>query len=669
MSYAPQTSGPERPGSMVESHRGYDPRLWVFQGVFVIMLLVLAGGLAYQQLINADRYRAREEQQNQRRVIVPGPRGKLFDRDGRLLVGNNPRFAVTLNLDELRDEFRKEFLRIRRNYREADDKNLPTSRQLHILARVSVVQGYLNQINRILGRRHEVDTRKLEKHYSQARILPYLLLEDIEPADYARLLEQLPVNSPLQVYTSSTRSYPYGTLAAHTLGYTASDDDLDIGDALPGADLTTFKMRGSVGKQGLEAAFDEHLQGKAGGAIYRVDPGGYRIQPPLAHQTPIQGHDIVTSLDLDLQRAAEERMAKSTAAAGAAVALDIATGEVLVLASFPAYDLNDFVPFLSQTTVDDINTRGAWLNRATQGFYPPGSTFKLVTALAGLRAGTIQPDSTVECTGTYRVGGRDFVCNNHRDRGTITLAQAIEKSCNTFFYEYGLATGIEAIAAEARLHGLGELTGIELPHETQHTLMPDPTWKQRQQNLPWFPGDTANVSIGQGALALTPLQMACFVASFARGETLTHPTLVHHQPPIPQRSPPDGISPAARAAVLAGMEAVSNTGTGRILQTPTFIVPGLRIAGKTGTAQKRTPRGTLNFAWFVGFVPAEKPELAVAVMMEGDTPGVDFGGGRNAAPVAGAIFKAWAEKNGRYAEAAVEPDTSATNPATPAEPR
>jgi penicillin-binding protein 2 len=651
MAYAPRTSAPDRPGSMVESHRGYDPRLWLFYGLLSLMLAVLAGGLAHQQLGRAEQHRERETVQSQRRVVVPGPRGNLFDRDGRLLVGNRPRFAVTLNLDELRTEFRREYLRVRRNYRETGDKDLPTAAQLERLARVSVVQGYLQTVNRILGGRERVDAQALERHYRQARILPFILLEDIAPEAYARLLEQLPVNSPLQVYTASTRFYPHGRLAAHTLGYTAADDNLAVDEGLPGAELTTFKMRGSVGRQGLEAALDGRLQGQAGGAIYRVDPAGYRIQPALKKRRPVQGDDVVTSLDLDLQRAAEAQMAEN-GLAGAAVALDIATGEVLVLASKPDYDLNAFTPRLTETNAAEIDAQGAWLNRATQGLYPPGSTFKLVTALAGLRTGHILPDSQVECTGAYQVGGRVFVCNNHRDRGIITLPQAIEKSCNTFFYHYGLQTGIDAIAAEARVHGLDRPTGIDLPHEARHMLVPDPAWKQARRGDRWFPGDTANVSIGQGDLALTPLQMACLVASLARGETLTRPTLLHQSPPVRQAQPPDGITPPAHAAILAGMEAVTNTGTGRILQTPRFRVPGLRLAGKTGTAQKATAQGTLNFAWFVGFVPVENPRIAVAVIVEGDTPGEDVAGGRYAAPVAGAIFKAWADKSGLYPPAA-----------------
>ena len=647
MAYAPHSSSGERPGSMMESHRGYDPRLWVFYGLAVLMLGVLAAGLAYQQIGRSDLHRDRETVQSQRRVVVPGPRGNLFDREGRLLVGNRPRFAVTLGLDELRAEFRKEYLRVRRNYRESGDKDLPTATQLESIARVSVVQGHLNLVNRILGSRYRVDAAKLERHYAQARILPYLLLEDIKPEAYARLLEQLPVASPLQVYTASTRNYPHGSLAAHTLGYTAADDDLDVGKALPGAELTTFKMRGSTGRQGLEAALDSRLQGQAGGAIYRVDPAGYRIQPPLERRRPVQGGDAVVSIDLDLQRAAEAQLSE-TGLSGAAVVLDIATGEVLALVSKPDYDLNSFTPSLSREAAADIQTRGAWLNRATQGLYPPGSTFKLITAMAGFRSGHLLPDSVVECTGAYRVGGRTFVCNNHRDRGPVVFPQAIEKSCNSFFYDTGLKAGITAIAEEARRHGFDRPTGIELPHESHSILVPDPAWKESHRSEHWFPGDTANVAIGQGDLALTPLQMACFIASLARGETLTRPTLLHHDSPVLQHTEVDGLTPAQRAAILTGMEAVSNTGTGRILQTPRYRVPGLRIAGKTGTAQKRTAEGTLNFAWFVGFAPIEAPQIAIAVIVEGDTPGEDVAGGRYAAPVAGAIFRAWSEKTGRY---------------------
>lgn len=637
----------DRPsGALVEAHSGSDPRLWLFHIVIFLVLLALAIGLAYQQLIRTDQYREKETVQNQRRVIVPGPRGNIYDRDGQLLVGNRPRFSITLSLDELRAEFRREYLRIRRNYDETDDEELPTASQLERIARASVVQRHLMVVNRILGTSHRVDAAALERHYRRERILPFILVGDLTPEQHARLLEQLPVRSPLQLYTSSIRHYPHGALAAHVLGYTASADSIEAPEGLRGAELTTFYMRGWIGQNGLEQFFDERLQGRSGGAIYRVDPAGYRIQPPLEKRAPVQGDDIHISIDIDLQRAADAELS-SLRLAGAAVAIEVATGEVLALVSKPDYDLNAFHPRLLSTVSADIEARGAWLNRATQGFYAPGSTFKLVTALAGLRSGTIPADASSDCQGTYRVGGRTFVCNNHRDRGPVDLAGALEKSCNVFFYEYGLRTGIEAIAAEARRYGLDRPTGLEIPYETRRMNVPDPAWKQRVEGDRWFPGDTANVSIGQGSLALTPLQMACFTASLARGEVQTRPTLLHRLEAPRLHTESDGLTSAQRAQILAGMEAVTRTGTGRVLQTTRFRMPDVRLAGKTGTAQQRTPQGTINFAWFVGFAPADDPKIAVAVMVEGDTPGEDLGGGRYAAPVAGALFKAWADKGTR----------------------
>lgn len=635
-------SGSERSGGLVETHKGYNPRVIVFHLFIAILLLILVGGLAWQQLLRTDTYHESERRQNQRRVLVPGPRGNIHDRDGRPLVANRPRFAVNLYLGELRSEFRAEYIRIRKAYRETGDKDIPSPVQMERIARFTVVRRYLDQINRALGREEQLDAEDLNKHFRQQLLLPYLLVDDLAPGEYARLVEQLPVSSPLQVYVSSVRDYPLGSVAAQTLGYVTANDAIEAADDFPGAGLTTFKMKGTIGREGLEARFDALLQGETGGAVYRVDPSGYRVNPPLARRQPVHGHDLRTTLDTDLQKAAEQAI-DNTGLAGAAAAIDVRTGEVLVIASKPDYDLRSFIPRLGHAAARDISERGAWLNRATQGLYPPGSSFKLLTAIAGLHTGHIQPDSEVECTGTYRVGGRTFVCNNHRDRGAITLEQAIEKSCNTFFYDYGLKTGVEALAAEARRHGLDRPTGIEIS-EARGMLIPDPAWKMSRRDERWYPGDTANMSIGQGDVLVTPLQMAAFTASIARDELTTTPTLVHQENRPAQHSPRSGLTREQYAAIIAGMEAVTTTGTARVLQAPFMKIPGLRIAGKTGTAQKRTPEGTINFAWFICFAPVENPRIAIAVVIEGDTPGEETGGGRYAVPVARAILKQWDDK-------------------------
>lgn len=644
-----ETNLAERSGNLVETREGHDPRIVFFHFVIAALLLSLIGGLFYQQLLRTDVYVERERVQNQRRILVPGPRGNIYDRNGVLLVGNRPRFAVVLYLDGLRQEFRREYIRVRRNYRDTGDKdlpNLPTASQMEQIAQATVVQRYLDQINQILHRDEKVDSKDLRKHFARQLLLPYTLLGDLTSDEYAKLIENLPVNSPLQVYTSSTRFYPYGSAAAHTLGYVGVDPDIDTGD-LPGEGLTTFRMKGSIGRDGLEKAFDAQLQGTAGGSIFLVDPAGYRVKGTLEKRLPVQGNNLITSLDIDLQLAAEQRMTENEVTGGI-VALDVRTGEVLVLASKPDYNLADFSPALSHATAADIETRGAWINRAIAAFHPPGSTFKILHTIAALRAGVVTPEAIIaDCEGAMKVGNRIFTCENgHAHHGELKLPDAIAVSCDIYFYTLGLKTTAEVIAAEARRFHLDQRTAIELPNEPGRMTIPDPEWKERTQGAKWYPGDTANMSIGQGYVLESPLAMACFTASVARGEVYTKPTLVHNPQASPQHHESIGLTPAQRAALLEGMEAVTRPpGTARILTTlESERIPGVKIAGKTGTAQ--IP-GNKNAAWFICFAPSDKPEIAVAVMLEGDTPGEEYGGGRYAAPLANAVLKKYFEKKSR----------------------
>jgi len=634
------------PGALFETHKGRDPRVTLFHGIIAAMLLILAGGLAYQQLLRTNVYDERERHQTQRRILEPGPRGNILDRNGRILVGNRARFAIVLYLDELQAEFGREFVRIGNNYRATGDRDVPNLGEMKQLAHTSVAQRYLDQINAILGTSLQVDAADLQRHFDRQLLMPYTLVEDLTPDQFARLLERLPVRSPLQFYTSSTRTYPFGSAASHVLGYVGVEDNVDAAD-LPGEDLTTFKMKGTVGRDGLEKQFDAQLQGQAGGRIFRVDPAGYKVNPPLEERMPLPGRDLVTSLDIDLQLAAEDAIGDRI---GAAVALDVRTGEVLALASKPDYDLNDFSPRLSAATTADIQKRGAWLNLAIAGIYPPGSTFKTLVTIAGLRRGTLSPtDTSIDCDGYVRIGGRTFTCDNGNGRhGRLDLEAAIAESCDIYFYEHGLMIGPEAIAAEARRFHLDRPTGIELPGESRRMIIPDPAWKRRVQGEPWTDGDTANTAIGQGNVQVTPIEMACYVASLARGEIFTQPTLLHDPGRPAQQSEPIGLTPGQRAILVGGMEACTNTtypeDTAYELSTiDAYKIPGVRLAGKTGTAQYGNH---LNVAWFICFAPIEKPEIAVAVALQSDKPGEGYGGGLTAAPVAALILKKYFEKQG-----------------------
>jgi penicillin-binding protein 2 len=641
----------------IETHSARNPRLLFFHALLIAGVLVLVGGLGFRQLLRSGVYSERERLQNQRRVIAPGPRGNILDREGRILVGNRPRFSVVLYLAELRGELRAEAIKIIRNYRDYAKADRPTPDQLEDIARISVAQRYLDRVNFVLGRDEKIRPDDLKRHFSQSLLLPYVLLDDLSPAEYARLIERLPVSSPLQVYTSSARDYPNGSTAAHVLGYTGVYTG-DTGEDFPGDGLTTFKMKGSYGRDGLEKEFDDQLQGDSGVTIYRVDPAGYEVKPPLESRPPVQGHNIVTSLDLDLQLVAEKALGDQI---GAAVAIDIHTGEILALTSKPDYNLADMTPHISTETWQDIQDRNALVDQAISGAYPPGSTFKLLVAIAGMRSGRISPDQIItDCEGTMRIANKTFYCDNgEAHHGEIKLAEAIARSCDIYFYQAGLLTTPDVIAAEARRFHLDRPAGIELPNETTRMVIPDPAWKEENQKVKWYPGDTANMSIGQGYVLVTPLDMACFAASLARNETFTRPTILHHPNAPTQQSEPIGLTPAQRAALLDGMEGATTYGTASPLSLPKMKIPGVRIAGKTGTAQKRVLKegkvGTINYGWFIGFAPLEKPEIAVAVIIEGEVIGENFAGGMHAAPVGNDIMRKYFDKkSGRDQPAKME---------------
>ncbi len=624
----------------IETHSAHNPRILAFYGGIGLLLLILGGGLAYRQLFHSVLYNERERLQNQRRIIVPGPRGNILDRNHEVLVGNRPRFSVVLNLADLRGELRKEYSRIGRNYRSFDKTDRPNSTQIESLTRVSIAQRYLDEVNTILGRAEKARPKDLGRHFSQTLLLPYVLLDDLSPIEYARLIERLPVNSPLQVYTSSTRFYPFGSAAAHVLGYTGIDDNPEAED-FPGEDLLTFKMKGAFGRDGLEKKFDDLLQGESGGAIYRVDPAGYKVDRPIEERKVVQGKNLSISLDIDLQLAAEKAMEGKV---GAAVALDVRTGEVLVMASKPDYDLNDFVPRLTTLKSKEIEAAGAWLNRAIQGVYPTGSTFKLITAVAGLRSGAIDHKTQYLCPGYLMVGNRRFPCAHGAVHGLKNLAGALSVSCNVFFCKQGIDIGPELLSAEARRFGYAQPTGIELPAESTRMLVGDPTWKKAKLGEAWFAGDTANLAIGQGFLDTTPLQVACMVASFARGETMTIPTLLHDPNRPAQHTAPLGLSPADYNFIVEGLESCAKIGTGRLLK-----IENMRVAAKTGTAQKRVTGGTIELGWMIAFAPIENPQIAIAVIMESQELDASYGGGLHAMPIVKAVLETWKEKHDRPA--------------------
>lgn len=626
--------------------RGEDPRLLFLLVVVLGATLTLLLGLAWRQLVASHKYEDIERIQTERRVLKPGPRGDIYDRKGNLLVGSRAHYSAVVYLDDLRAEFRREYAqtiraeraRLREQYEATppgerpERPPLPDHNGLQWVARQAVIQRYIDLINRITGREDTLSERQLVRHFNEQLLLPLPLVEDLSPDHYARLVEQVPVDSPIKIHTDTARYYPYGPAAAHTLGYVQSVTP-DLGE-FPNDGLKTFTFQKKLGKSGLEKSFDTWLSGSTGIEFWRVDPLGFQ-DTRLSMTPPRKGRDLMTSIDIDLQLAAERALGERK---GAAVALDVRTGEVLAIASHPSYDLNELSPFIPRTVFESINDRGAWLHRAVQLSYPPGSTFKLLTQIAGFRAGTIGQQTEHNCQGVYRVGNRIFRCHARYGHGVVDAAAAIEGSCNVYYYAEGLRMGIDVLSAEAKRFGLDQKTGIEIPFETSRLVVPSMAWKREAIGAGWVPGDTANTAIGQGFLLVTPLQMATVIASIARGETRTQPTLRAlsdaEAQAVDHGGEAIGLAPWQKAALFEGMERVIGPkGTGRLVQ-----IDGLRIAGKTGTADFRAHGKDVNLAWFIGFAPVENPQIAVAVMVEGATSADSFHGGSTAGPVAKDIF-------------------------------
>lgn len=618
--------------NLVEKHANKNPRLKCLFVLFCLMFLFLISGLAFRQLIQNKDYLLQEKKQNFRRIIKPAPRGEIFDREGRLLVGNRPLFSVAIYLSELRYAFKEEYYKRVRSLRQAHLK--VNSEKLAQEARASVVQKYIEQLNTILGKNITISQKELERHFKQRLLLPMTLLRDLSVQEYAKLTEQLPLESPLQLIVDSTRYYPYGSLAAHALGYVSITSEVSD-KGLPGKDLRTFSFKGKEGKKGVELYFNEYLQGTSGWEIWLVDPSGFQYLK-VDKQDAVKGKSLTLSLDIDLQMAAEKALQGKR---GAVVAIEIKTGELLALVSSPTFDLNELTPFIPQQTFNAISERSAWINRAIQGFYPPASPFKIITAIACLKEKIISPEDVFHCDSGFLVGNRMFAEHENRNFGPVDLKRSIQISSNVYFYPAAIKLGPEKLAKEARNFGLDEPTGIEIPYEGKRMFVPDPKWKLKCLGESWRGGDTANMSIGQGYLSCSPIQMACFAAALARRQTRLKPTILHDSKNNGQhpKSKPIDISEENYEAILEGMRLCGETGTSKLAK-----VRGMSLAAKTGTGQARLNGKDVSAPWFMGFAPVEDPQIALVVLVEGldKTPW----GSTTACPIARSILSFYYQK-------------------------
>jgi penicillin-binding protein 2 len=441
-----------------------------------------------------------------------------------------------------------------------------------------------------------------------------------------------------------SRSYPYGTILAHILGYVgeANEEEVAKDDRYRAGDL--------VGRAGIERIWEDSLRGVHGGQEVEVDALGRELRV-LQDAEAVPGNSLVLTVDLDLQFAAEDALGQEV---GSIVAVDPHNGDVLAIVSRPSYDPNEFARGIRGKEWQELlnHPRHPLNNRAIQGQYPPGSIFKIVTAAAALEEGIVNPFTRIHCSGGIRFGKRTFRCWRKGGHGSVALHDALVQSCDVYFYQVGQRLGIDPLARYARAFGLGLPTGIRLEHEKGGTI-PDSEWKQRRFGQPWYSGETLSASIGQGYVTTTPLQMAEAMATLASG--------IRYRPRLVQRmEAPDGsvlrdfepeeqgrlpIRETALAQVRQALTDVVNDprGTGK-----KAAIDGITVAGKTGTAQVVTigkerktaaqlPWDQRDHAWFVAYAPVEKPEIAVATLVEHAAGG----GGAIAAPIARQVLQAY----------------------------
>ena len=666
---------------------------WRLNAIFFFFcagFVYVAVGLSYRQLVQNVALTEKSDNQGQRVVILPPSRGKIFDRNGYVLVDNRVRWSIKADLLALQPEFRKEYLALLMKEKDRFPDRRPDYDQLQQTARLNVLNAWLTKIWFVIDSTKQkaakgtakvkstpdlhpeermVHPDALRKHLSERRALLFPLILDLAfpnsghavtseegNRSVARFIEQFPVQGPITLEADMVRSYPNGKLASHVLGYVRDTDILkgQLDDELVEkfANLQKIGNVGKKGADGIEATYNEVLSGYSGWELWTKTSSGYN-KDRLDAKPPKQGADVALSLDTKIQKSAEEALAKIVDSQGkplpaAAVMLDVNTGEILALASQPSFDPNEMADRVTQAYFDQVNAEGGWLNRSTQGLYAPGSTFKLITATAGMRANKIDWDDILDCGPSYMVGGRAFPEHDPVGYGQVDLEKMLAVSCNVWNYQVGLRTGPENLAKEARRFGLdapllqkpsehNNHSTTELPNPATRMVVPDRAYKQRVAGEPWTDGDTANTSIGQGYLLTTPLHMACLIASIARGETRTTPSIIH-DPGRDGRhagAEPIGLNTQQLNALREGMLRCVEEGTAKSVR-----IPGLPYAAKTGTSEYFKKGEKAHLAWIIGYAPADNPVVAFCVLVEGQLDTSTWGG-KTAGPVARDMILAW----------------------------
>jgi penicillin-binding protein 2 len=566
------------------------PYYKIFVGIAFFILFIC---LWYLQVFKGSDFYRLSENNRIRLRETPADRGMLLDHRRRILAQNRPSFEVFLIPEDLKAS-PEVMMKV------GDLLNLP-SEEMKI---------------------------KLQNLKSRPCFKPVKIKSDINWNELA-LLETNRIHLPgLLVDVRPRRSYHYGQLASHLIGYLGEVDENEIKQSKE----VSYRMGSLVGKYGVEYRWETDLRGVDGGRQIEVDAQGREVKS-LRSVEPFPGNNLILTIDLDLQQVVEEAFQEKS---GALIAMNPKTGRIMAMVSKPSFDPDLFARNISQEEWEALvsNPHHPLQNKGIQGQYPPGSVFKIITAIAGLESKIITPNTQMTCTGVYPYGNRDFRCWKEGGHGTLSLHRAIVESCDIYFYQLGLKLGVDRIAHYAQEFGLGKPTGIFLPHE-KTGIVPSSSWKKKRLGAPWYSGETLSLSVGQGYLNTTPLQLAMLISAVANGGKLYLPQVVEkveniygktlkEYPPLEtgRATVSENTLHIIRDALMGAVNEPHGTGWACALKQA-------KVAGKTGTAQvvkmpenfkkgdmERMPLKFRDHAWFVAYAPFEDPQISVAALVE-----------------------------------------------------
>lgn len=567
---------------------------------------LLAGRLYYLQIIKGDIYRTLAEENRINLRLLPPPRGHILDRNGIQLATNQQNYRLVILPEQVKD-----------------------------------IKNLVDNLRLLLGL-NDAECDRIERDFRNSRKLDTILARDNLTWDQVAAVSLHSLDLPgVDVEVGEVRSYPYGEVMAHVVGYVGAVSRAEKDKSQNELSIPGFR----IGKNGVEKQCENILRGTAGNVQMEMNARGQVVRE-LARRDPIKGNDVTITIDAGLQQAIQQRFSEEVSAS--AVVIDVHTGAIRALVSHPSFDPNLFTYGISKSEWDVLNNdeRKPLLNKALDGLYAPGSTFKLVTALAGLESGIISPDTTVFCPGYLELGSHKFHCWKKGGHGSVSFISAMAGSCDVYFYEIGRRIGIDKIHNMAKQLGLGQKTGIDMPHE-KAGFVPNKAWKTATKNSSWQQGETLVSAIGQGYILTTPIQLAVMTARIASGGRAVKPHIIFDkkiESADSKQWPRISVNPDSIELLQEAMNAVVNEGIGTAYGAR-ILDEKMAMAGKTGTSQVRRisiterekgiipneerPWKERDHALFVGYAPVDNPRFATAVVVEHGGSGA-----HKAAPIA-----------------------------------